>query len=245
MVYAKSEIESLEFYTSRKSHRYLDYEEVNIFLKFLLNPNDLSDRIYIDYTKIIEILNSVEKLYSLCCKYGKIHKIPNIIYRQEHHFDNIIEHMDINSNYWKSESFLSFTKSMEEVDRFKFNENARLITAIIDDNVRQLHKIPFIDVTDILGEDEYLKDEQEILIPPLTLVELSYLDCNMKFLSEDYANLQQGDLELYEEVLDKFILIYKNCKFDLQQLNDTRKKLNNLFSKKLIKEKTKIMMGHL
>lgn len=242
MVYDKSEIESLEFYTSRKSHRYLDYEEVNIFLKFLLNPNDLSDRIYIDYTKIIEILNSVERLYNLCCKYGKTHKIPNIIYRQEHHFNNIIEHMSINSNYWKAESFLSFTKSIEEVDRFKFNEDAKLLTAIIDDNASQSQKIPFIDITDILGRDEYLKDEQEILIPPFTLIELSNLDCSMKILPEDYMDLQKEDLESYQEDLEKFIFIYKDCTCDLKRLNDSRKKLNKSFSKKLLKEKSRIMI---
>ena len=232
----------MEFYTSRKSHRYLDYEEANIFLKFLLNPNDLSYRIYIDYTKIIEILNSVERLYNLYCKYGKTHKIPNIIYRQEHHFNNIIEHMGINSNYWKAESFLSFTKSIEEVDRFKFNEDAKLLTAIIDDNASQSQKIPFIDVTDILGRDEYLKDEQEILILPFTLIELSNLDCSVKISPEDYMDLQKEDLESYQEDLEKFIFIYKDCTCDLKRLNDSRKKLNKSFSKKLLKEKSRIMI---
>lgn len=242
MLYDKKEIESLEFYTSRKSHRYLDYEEINLFLKFISNPNELSKRIYMDYTKIREILNSVERLYSLCCKYGKEHKIPNIIYRQEHHFDNIVEHIDVNLSYWKSESFLSFTKSLDEVDRFKFNENAKLLTAIIDDNASQLQKIPFIDVTDILGRDEYLKDEQEILIPPFTLIELSNLDCSMKILPEDYMDLQKEDLESYEEDLEKFIFIYKDCTCDLKRLNDSRKKLNKSFSKKLLKEKSRIMI---
>lgn len=242
MLYDKKEIESLEFYTSRKSHRYLDYEEINLFLKFILNPNDLFKRIYIDYTKIREILNSIERLYSLCCKYGKEHKIPNIIYRQEHHFDNIVEHMDINSCYWKTESFLSFTKSLDEVERFRFNENAKLLIATTNDDTIQSKKIPFIDVTDILGEDEYLKDEQEILIPPFTLIELSNLDYNMKILSADYVNLQKEDLESYEEYLEKFIFIYKDCSCDLKRLNDSRKKLNKSFSKRLLKEKSRIMI---
>lgn len=242
MLYEKKEIESLEFYTSRKSHRYLDYEEINLFLKFLSNPNELSKCIYMDYTKIREILNSVERLYSLCCKYGKEHKIPNVIYRQEHHFYNIVEHIDVNSSYWRSESFLSFTKSLDEVDRFKFNENAKLLTTIIDDNVSQLNKIPFIDVTDILGRDEYLKDEQEILIPHFTLIELSNLDCSMKILPEDYIDLQKEDLGSYEDDLEKFILIYKDCPCDLKSLNNSRKKLSKSFSKKLLKEKAKIMI---
>lgn len=92
-------------------------------------------------------------------------------------------------------------------------------------------KIPFIDVTDILGLDEYLKDEQEILIPPFTLIELSNLDYNMKILSKDYINLLKEDLESYEEDLEKFIFIYKDCTCDLKQLNDSRKKLNKSFQK--------------
>lgn len=241
MIYEKKEIERLEFYTSRKSHRYLDYEEINMLLKFISNPNDLCKRIYMDYTKIKEILDSIEKLYSLCCKYGKEHNIPNIIYRQEHHFSNIIEHININSNRWRAESFLSFTKSLDEVGRFRFNENARLITASINDNDIQTNKIPFIDVTDILGQDKYQRDEQEILIPPFTLIEMSHLDLNMKLLSEDYINLQKYDSESYEDVLEKFITLYKDCKYDLRQLDDSRKKLCGSFSQKLLKGKTRIL----
>ena len=105
-----------------------------MFLKFISNPNNLDSYIYIDYTKIKKNLDSIEKLYCFCCKYGKEHNIPTIIYRQEHHFNNIIKHIDINTNYWRSDSFLSFTKNLDEIDRFKFNEDARLIIATTNDN---------------------------------------------------------------------------------------------------------------
>lgn len=240
MKYEKKEIESLEFYTSRKSHRCFDYEEINEFLRFLLNPNDFYKWVYIDYTKIKEILNSVEKLYCLCCKYGKHHDIPRIIYRQEHHYNDIIKHTDKNLNRWSSESFLSFTKTLSEIDRFKFDENAKVITASVNNSDIKNRKIPFIDVTDILGEDKYLKDEQEILIPPFTLMEISYL--NMKVLSDSYIKLQNDSLEEYEELLEKFILYFKDYGNNLEQLNYSRKKLGELFSKKLLKEKSRIMM---
>lgn len=240
MLYNKEEINSLKIYSSRKSYSY-DYEEINLFLKFISNPNDLYKRIYMDYTKIRKILKSIEKLYSLCCKYGKNHEIPNIIYRQEHHFNDIIKHTNINTKQWISKSFLSFTKSLCEIDRFRFNENARLITATINNRIKS-KKIPFIDVTDILGEDKYQEDEQEILIPPFTLIELPHLNYNMKILSDDYINLQKEGCESYEEVLEEFIMIYKDCTCDLKQLDNSRKKLNELFSKKLLKEKSRIMM---
>lgn len=85
-----------------------------------------------------------------------------------------------------------------------------------------------------------MKDEQEILIPPFTLMEISHL--NMKILSDSYIKLQNDSLEEYQESLENFISLFQDYSNNLEQLNYSRKRLRESFSKKLLKEKSKIMM---
>lgn len=241
--YDRDEINCLEYYTSRKANKYLDYEMINQFLKFLSNPNDInftsSEWLYVNPNQISLIFESIEKLYCLCCKYGNVHTIPKIIYRQEHHWNNILDHMDIYSNLWVTESFLSFTKDKDEVDRFKYNEDCVLLTGFTKNSLTT-GMIPFIDVTDVLGVNPYLRDEKEIIIPPFSLVQIVSTDSyNINLLSKDLINVTDFSQEMYYTLLEKFIETYRegNC----IQFNEVRKQLNVNFSKKLLKEKLKII----
>lgn len=233
----KEEIESLEYYTSRRSHKYLDSDMINEFLKFLSNPQDLqfggSNWLYVDYTKIKEILNSIENLYCLCSKYGRTHNLPKNFYRQEHDYSDILDHINKTSNIWVAESFLSFTKSKDDVERFKFNESATLLTAYTDDE-SHLQRIPFVEVADVLGEEPYSEDESEILIPPFTQIQFDANgSSNIKILSSNSTNIDDYNQEAYEEELERFIELYKSD--NDTELNDSRKHLATSFSKKLLK----------
>lgn len=251
--YEDEEIESLEYYTSRKSHGYLDYEEINEFLRYLFKPSaDVMWR-YTDSAKLKEMICSIKKLYSLSCKYGTTHSIPKRIYRQEYHYENILSHKNSKSNKWIAESFLSFSKYREETEQFEVDGHSKLVIATAKDDDIQRRSIPFIDVTDILGMDSYyLRDEGEILIPPFITTEIpAYItheyegEYKINLLAQNHTDVADNKINSLDNDLQTFIQVSQQYDYStnsITKLNKIRRKLKDSLAIELTKIKSKIML---
>ena len=247
------EIEILEYYTSRKSHKYLDYEEINKFLRYLFDSKDDGIGVYFNSAKVIGMIEGIKNLYSLSCKYGLSHDIPPKIYRQDYHYRNILSHKDIKSNIWIAESFLSFSKKLEETEQFKAAEHSKLVIATVEDANMQPRRIPFIDVTDILGKDEYYdRDEMEILIPPFTITEFSSHSVGendeyykIRILPQNYIGTIEDKTICLDDTVKNFIELsqqYDHTISSKTKLNEARRKLKKTLAKELARIKLKIMI---
>lgn len=119
-----------------------------------------------------EFLEGVETLFTVACKYGKTHEIPEKLYREDGYMDDILnaKQQGYSVPLWYGESFKSFSKNDYEIETFR-RENSQKI--IMNSGItRYLKTIPFIDVNQILGTSHIFSDEKEIILPPFFIAHI-------------------------------------------------------------------------
>ena len=197
--YTDQELEALEYYTSRKEREFLktelDYKNVNAFLRFLSikdlkeceEPLDRMSTEIMGVEGVKEVMGSVEALYSLACKYGTTHTIPEVIYRGDDNASRMLKNKqkignDVNYS-WETDSFLSCTKSEGEIQNFLHSGKGVAITIMPESKSRNERRMPFIDVNDLLGSNQDFGDEKEIIVMPFL---------SMEVISTSYGNKIPG-----------------------------------------------------
>lgn len=189
--YTDDEIEALEYYSSRKKQELAesfkvgyDYDTVNRFLRYVLGngmrDNTISGAIPIhirDVESFKKLLKNIENLYSLACKYGATHTIPRTLYRGDNNAPRIMtesyESMISHDKMWTSDSFLSCSRSKAETQPF-VSDGGGIIQIETDDKAIEQQNIPFIDVNDLLGPNQFYGDEKEILLTPFLDTKVGY-----------------------------------------------------------------------
>lgn len=114
-----------------------------------------------------ELLDVIESLYSLACKYGSTHRIPKTLYREEGFTEDMVTAYAKNGSQpteWVTDSFKSCSTNRAETDVFK-TKNSHKLCIRTDELISGDRNIPFIDVERLLPS-HYFSDEKEIIIPP-------------------------------------------------------------------------------
>lgn len=216
ITYTEKEIEALNYYTSRKSTEVFEnnrrYEHINGFLKYLSHDKHRDKTLpnhYKDIAAIKKQLNDIVNLYSLACKYGFTHRAPRVVYRGDYSASDIridsYEYMDM--PIWDTNAFLSCSRVRAEAASFSGGDGP-VIEISLPKIDNEQNNIPFIDVNDLLGTDQFYGDEREILFPPFlkTIVmntSLNSYEINMTPM----CSLPTEDVKIDDDFLTEYLLL--------------------------------------
>lgn len=142
-----------------------------IFILYLTNKNKTIQPVEIEGLTLDDyriMLRDIDNLFSVACKYGFTHELPESIKRG----DPFAYRMDRKgTNNWLSDKMLSC--STGDVSQFSYTTgrngritNSTIITFSFSEKDRRERKIPFINVNDILKEGDVFNGEKEIILPP-------------------------------------------------------------------------------
>lgn len=180
--YTKSELDSLSAYggrgrRERKNTSLSEYlglinnNEINNFLLYLTNKNITVQPVEIEGLTLDDyriMLRDIDNLFSVACKYGFTHELPESIKRGDPYAGRMLSN---GTNNWLSDKMLSC--STGDVSQFSYTtgRNGRItdstiITFSFSEKDRRERKIPFIKINDILKEGDVFNGEKEIILPP-------------------------------------------------------------------------------
>lgn len=182
ITYTKSELDSLSAYSGRGRKEkkttslaeyleLIDNNEINNLFIYLTNKNATVQPVEIEGFTLDEyriMLRDIENLFSIACKYGFTHELPESVRRGDPFAYRMLSN---GTNDWLSDKMLSC--STGDVSQFSYTTgrdgnvtDSTIITFSFNEKDRRERRIPFIKTNDILKGGDIFDGEKEIILPP-------------------------------------------------------------------------------
>ena len=137
---------------------------------------------------ILDRIDDFANVYSAMCKYSKMTRCPNYLYRGTS--NNSARRIEKGKSY---DRLISTTTRLDVAKTFTEFDNAAIVKIHVGED------IPFLDVDDFVGIENIHRDEREIILAPfskVTISEYSYKDGSFSYYN---VGLEKPELRQFEE----------------------------------------------